>query len=89
MRLIAILPVMGKRLAIGAAWWLAVAYFWEFSAAMYGWPRTAGPLVALLAAGIVLIDPRDMVSRVRSRRIARRRDAAPGLATKRAVTPNA
>jgi len=43
---------MGRRIAIGLAWGLAVAYGWQFMANMYGFPAV-GPVAALLVAAAV------------------------------------
>lgn len=77
---------MGKRIAIGAAWWLAFAYFWEFSAAMYGWPLGVGPVLALVVATAVVVSPRELASKL-AVRVPWQRRTTPGLATEPAVRP--
>ena len=44
---------MARRIAIGAAWWLATAYAFQFGAFMYGFPAAAGLLAAIPVAVLV------------------------------------
>jgi hypothetical protein len=83
---------MGKRLMIGIAWWLAVAYFWQFGAALWGFPSAAGPIVALAVAWLVAADP--VGAWIRSRRPQLRRYPADAIPSRTpggktpAVNPN-
>ena len=38
---------MGRKIAIGIAWWLAAAYVLQFAAHMYGFPTSAASLAAI------------------------------------------
>ena len=49
---------MARRIAIGAAWWLAATYAFQFGAFMYGLPAGLAPLAALpLAIAIAATRP--------------------------------
>ena len=44
---------MARRIAIGAAWWLAAAYAFQLGAFMYGLPAGVGALAAIPVALLV------------------------------------
>lgn len=49
---------MARRIAIGAAWWLAAAYAFQFGAFMYGLPAGLAPIAALpIAVAIAATRP--------------------------------
>lgn len=62
---------MRKRIFVGVMWWLAVAYFWNFAAAMYEFPRGIGPILALAVAILFAADPLKIIWPRNVRRIAR------------------
>jgi hypothetical protein len=70
---------MWKRFAVGLAWWLAVAYGWEFMAAMYGLPHAVGPILALLVAAMIVGIPQSIAWKLTSRRITRARLVKAGM----------
>ena len=73
-------PNMGKRIAIGVAWWLAVAYAFQFGAVMYGFSPAVGPLAALAVAVLVAGLSRRPVGRPKDlRRLYRPRRDAVGI----------
>jgi hypothetical protein len=50
---------MGRRVAIGVAWWLATAYAFQFAAVLYGFMPGLAPILALpVAFAIVMTRPR-------------------------------
>lgn len=60
-----------KRILAGVLWWLAIAYFWQWVAAMYGFPTAIGPIFAFAVAILFAADPLKIIWPRDVRRIAR------------------
>ena len=53
---------MGQRLLAGPLWFFATLYAWEFLAfVLPGLPSAVGPVLAIVAASLVVLDPAELL----------------------------
>lgn len=52
---------MHRRIAASFLWAITIYSGWELGSGVYGIPREVGPVLALLVAAFVLVDPGDFV----------------------------
>jgi hypothetical protein len=78
---------MARRIVIGLAWWLAVAYAFQMGTLIYGFPSGVGPIAAIPVALLIAIAlPRRVGRPVDRRRIYEPRPDGPAAGTEPAAS---